>query len=118
MLRIITQRGISINNKISSYNILKREVIISRNLSNYSGFAIFRYGNLFQEEYYNEQLIQEGLKKNFYMKALNSKTTLEIIKNMSLASIEKDETVFEQGMDGNYFYIIKEGEVKLYIDDT
>ena len=40
-------------------NILKREVIISRNLSNYSGFAIFRYGNLFQEEYYNEQLIQE-----------------------------------------------------------
>ena len=40
-------------------NILKREVIISRNLSNYSGFAIFRYGNLYQEEYYNEQLIQE-----------------------------------------------------------
>lgn len=40
-------------------NILKREVIISRNLSNYRGFAIFRFDNLYQEEYYNEQLIEE-----------------------------------------------------------
>ncbi len=40
-------------------NILKREVIISRNLSNYTGFSIFRYDNLYQEEYYNDQLIEE-----------------------------------------------------------
>ena len=114
----ITQRN-SIQpkmNKIKNFQRMKSIKNINREINNeLKVLTIIKKKNLERED---EQLIQEGLKKNFYMKALNSKTTLEIIKNMSLASIEKDETVFEQGMDGNYFYIIKEGEVKLYIDDT
>ena len=48
---------------INYNNIIKREIIVSRNLSHYTGFSIFRYDNLYQEEYYNEQLMEEV--KNF-----------------------------------------------------
>ena len=48
------------------------------------------------------------------MKALNSITTLEIIKQMSLVSIKEDTIFFKEGLDGNYFYIIKEGQVEIY----
>ena len=62
----------------------------------------------------DQELIENALKKNFYMKALNSITTLEIIKQMSLVSIKEDTIVFKEGLDGNYFYIIKEGQVEIY----
>ena len=44
-----------INNK----DIIKREVILSRNLSNYSGFSIFRYDHLFTEEIQNNNVKEE-----------------------------------------------------------
>ena len=40
-------------------NILKKEVIISRNRIHYKGFSIFRYDNFYEEEFYNDQLIEE-----------------------------------------------------------
>lgn len=44
---------------INNNNILKKEVIISRNRKHYKGFAIFRYDNFYEEEFYNDQLIEE-----------------------------------------------------------
>ena len=37
---------------------------------------------------------------------------------MSLCNVESGTTVFKQGSLGNYFYILKEGAVELYINDT
>ena len=34
---------------INNTDIIKREIIISRNMSNYKGFSIYRYDNLIEE---------------------------------------------------------------------
>ena len=46
-------------------NIIMREVLLSRNLKNYKGFSLFRYDNLFDSSYYNDNSIGElnNLKK-------------------------------------------------------
>ena len=46
-------------------NIIMREVLLSRNLKNYRGFSLFRYDNLFESNYYNDNSIGEieNLKK-------------------------------------------------------
>ena len=46
-------------------NIIMREVLLSRNLKNYKGFSLFRYDNLFDSNYYNDNSIGEleNLKK-------------------------------------------------------
>jgi len=41
---------------------------------------------------------------------------IEIMKEMSLYSIEKGCTLFEQGASGNFFYIVKEGELGLFVN--
>ncbi len=44
---------------LNNSDIIKREVIISRNLSHYSGFALFRYDYIFTEEILNDYLKEE-----------------------------------------------------------
>ena len=46
-------------------NIIMREVLLSRNLKNYSGFSLFRYDNIFNQELYTNNSINEieNLKK-------------------------------------------------------
>lgn len=39
-----------------------------------------------------------------------------LIKEMSLGTVEKDQVVFSQGSFGDYFYILKEGEVALFVN--
>ena len=50
---------------IQDNNILMREVILARNISNYKGFVIFRYDNLFNKDIYTNNSIKEinNLKK-------------------------------------------------------
>ena len=54
-----------INEWIDNNNIIMREVIISRNLSKYKGFSLFRYDNLFNTDSYTSNSIEEveNLKK-------------------------------------------------------
>ncbi len=40
-------------------DIIKRQIILSRNLKNYSGFALFRYDYMYNEELQNDNVIQE-----------------------------------------------------------
>ena len=98
--------------KIKSFKRMKSIKTIDSEINNESKvLTIIKKRNSEKED---QQLIENALKKNFYMKALNIRTTLEIIKQMSLVSIKEDTIVFNQGLDGNYFYIIKEGQVEIY----
>ncbi len=44
---------------IENNDIIKRQIILGRNTSKYKGFALFRYDNLFNEEYYTVNTIKE-----------------------------------------------------------
>ena len=44
---------------VSNDDIIMREIIISRNLKNYSGFALFRYDNLFNSSLYTKTSMAE-----------------------------------------------------------
>ena len=48
-----------INEWIDNNDILKREILIGRNLSNYDGFAIFRYDYLVNKDIINENVFKE-----------------------------------------------------------
>ncbi len=47
---------------INNNDIIMREIILSRSMKNYAGFALFRYGNLFDNKLFTETSILE--KKN------------------------------------------------------
>ena len=98
--------------KIKSFKRMKSIRNIESEINNESKVLTIIKKRNFEKE--DQELIENALKKNFYMKALNSITTLEIIKQMSLVSIKEDTIVFKEGLDGNYFYIIKEGQVEIY----
>lgn len=62
-------------------------------------------------------LIGEVLSTHFFMRILDKRARQEIIKEMTLCSIDEGIEVFKQGLPGSYFYIVKEGTLQLYIDD-
>ena len=51
------------------------------------------------------------------MRILDKRARQEIIKEMTLCSIEADSEVFTQGKPGSYFYIIKDGILQVYVDN-
>ena len=61
-------------------------------------------------------LIGNCIKKNFFMSSLESQAVNEIIKEMTLAYVPKGSIIYEKGNYGNYFYIVKEGEVSWITD--
>lgn len=48
-----------VNEWIENNNIIMREIIISRNLINYKGFGLFRYGSLFNRDEYTTNTSKE-----------------------------------------------------------
>lgn len=67
-------------------------------------------------EYEDKDMINEVISKHFFMRILDKRARQEIIKEMSLCSIDEGVEVFKQGLNGNYFYILKEGTMQLLID--
>ena len=61
----------------------------------------------------DKELIGNCLKKHFFMKDLDEEARKEIIRQMSLVSVEPNIYLFKQGGIGNYFYILKEGSIEL-----
>ena len=57
-------------------------------------------------------LIYEILTKHFFMHTLNHQAKEEIIISMSLYRIKEGKTLFNQGEQGNYWYIVHSGELK------
>jgi len=64
------------------------------------------------------ELIEECFVKHFFMRCLDQDARSEIIKEMSLCKIDADTFVFRQDSLGNFFYIIKEGECKLIVNEN
>jgi hypothetical protein len=76
---------------------------------------IIRMNNLGYEDY---DLIDNCLFRHFFMRSLDKEPRGEIIKGMMLAQIEANKILFRQGSLGNYFYIVKEGALGLFINNT
>jgi cGMP-dependent protein kinase len=65
----------------------------------------------------DKELIENVILKHFFIRNLEKQARLEIVKEMSLAKVKKDNIVFRQGSAGNYFYILKKGTCVLIIDN-
>jgi cGMP-dependent protein kinase 1 len=65
----------------------------------------------------DQNLIDKCLQKNLFMRNLEKQARIEVIKQMNYCYVTKNTVIFEQGSVGNYFYILKEGKVSLYIND-
>ena len=52
------------------------------------------------------------------MRILDKRARQEIIKEMTLCSIEENVIVFKQGLSGSYFYIIKEGLLEYHENEV
>jgi hypothetical protein len=62
--------------------------------------------------------IDNCLVKHFFMRCLEKDARMEIIKEMSLCKIDSETYVFKQDSMGSFFYIIKEGECELFINEN
>jgi hypothetical protein len=69
-------------------------------------------------DFEDKDLINACLLKHFFMRSLDKDARSEIIKEMTLCQVDTDTVVFKQGSMGNFFYMIKEGEVDLYLNDV
>lgn len=63
-------------------------------------------------------LIDNCLVKHFFMRCLEQEARNEIIKEMSLCKVDADTFIFRQDSIGNFFYIIKEGDCELFINEN
>ena len=61
--------------------------------------------------------LENCLNKHFFMHNLESEARTQIIREMSLCRVKSNNIVIKQGSIGNFFYIIKDGELELYIDN-
>jgi hypothetical protein len=68
-------------------------------------------------DYEDSELIDNCLMKHFFMRSLDKEARTEIIKEMTLCQVDTNVNIFKQGMMGNFFYIIKEGDLDLFIND-
>lgn len=62
-------------------------------------------------------LIYGIIDKHFFMQTLNEQARNEIIVTMSLCKVKEGETLFTQGWEGNYWYIVHSGELKVYSNE-
>jgi hypothetical protein len=55
----------------------------------------------------DKELIDNCIIKHFFMRTLEKAARLEIIKEMSFATVPANTIIFQQGTPGNFFYILK-----------
>ena len=70
--------------------------------------------NAEKEDY---DLIYNIISKHFFLQTLNNQAKNEIIISMSLYSLKEGKTLYNQGSPGNYWYIVKSGQLNKLIDD-
>ena len=69
------------------------------------------------KEFADAQLIDTCLAKHFFIRNLERKSRAEIIREMSLAYVPANTIIFKQGDIGKYFYVIKNGEVMIDVNN-
>lgn len=102
--------------EIGRHQVKKQKVIIEEKQSKESDVLKILLNNNTNLE--DLDLIDKCFLKNVFMRNLEKNARLEVIKQMAYCTVAKDTVVFSQGSIGNYFYIVKEGKLDLYIDDN
>lgn len=73
-------------------------------------FIIKANNNIFEDF----GLIEDNLNSHFFIKKLDKEVKEHIIKTMSLVSFLANQVIYTQGSLGDYFYIVKEGNLRAY----
>ena len=63
------------------------------------------------------ELIHNIISNHFFLQTLNDQAKNEIIISMSLYKLKEKQTLYKQGSNGNYWYIVKSGKLNIYINE-
>ena len=74
---------------------------------------IIHKGNSKKEDY---DLIYNIIDKHLVMQTLTEQARNEIIVTMSLCKVKEGVTLFQEGNIGNYWYIVHEGKLEMYMN--
>ena len=109
-----SHRG-SVNNKMNRKK--EKIAIIAKNKasSNHEkkNLEVIHKGNSHKEDY---DLIYDIIDKHLIMQTLNEQARNEIIVTMSLCRVKEGVTLFTEGQIGNYWYIVHEGKLEMYMN--
>ena len=109
-----SHRG-SVDNKMKRKK--EKIAIIAKNKasSNHEkkNLQVIHKGNSNKEDY---ELIYNIIDKHLIMQTLNEQARNEIIVTMSLCKVKEGVTLFTEGQIGNYWYIVHEGKLEMYMN--
>ena len=111
--------GNNISKALKYENIsLKTEKVFTTQTIPHNESNIFKMIKKHNKECQDAKLIEDALLSHFFLQNLEKQARTEIIKELSLIFVEKGKTIFPEGSIGNYFYIIKEGQIELTVQNT
>jgi cGMP-dependent protein kinase len=103
------------NKKIENLGVIKTSKSVIDAATELDVLKIIKKNNHKNEDF---NLIDKCLLQHFIMRTLESDARSEIIKEMSLCKVDADTFIFRQYSIGNFFYIIKEGEVQVFVNEN
>jgi cGMP-dependent protein kinase len=103
------------NKKPENLGVIKRSKSFIDAATELDVLKILKKNNHKNEDF---NLIDKCLLQHFIMRTLESDARGEIIKEMSLCRVDADTFIFRQDSIGNFFYIIKEGEVQVFVNEN
>lgn len=77
--------------------------------------ANFKLERASNEKLMDITILENALKKQFFMRAFDHNMLVEIIKIIPLYSIKSGGSIYEYNSFGNYFFIIQKGQVSLQL---
>jgi hypothetical protein len=101
------------NKKTENLGVIKISKSIIDAASEIDILRIIKRNNHKNEDF---DLIDKCLLQHFIFRTLQSGARNEIIKEMSLCKVDADTFIFRQHSIGNFFYLIKEGEVQVFVN--
>ncbi len=57
---------------------------------------------------------REALRQNHLFRALSEQQLDELLRHVSVKTVQRDQHLFEEGNEANVFYLLQQGRVKLY----
>ena len=92
--------------------------IVEGNLNqNYDEYKVLEVIKINNREEKDLKFLENCLNKHFFMHNLEAEVRTQIIREMSLCRVKSKDIIIQQGSIGNFFYIIKEGDLELLIDN-
>ena len=94
--------------------MISQESKLTSDNTELSSLEIIKQNNYDESDY---TLIETCLLNHFFMSNLESYARRQIIRGMFLCAVKPKMFLFQQHSIGRFFYIIKEGELELYINN-